>query len=316
MRALIEQFVESLHTEKGYSPHTCRAYRRDLLQFAGFVEKEQAPQTPSPSLDAVDGITLRAYLASLHKQCERSTVARKLSAVRSFYRFLEKRDLVRRNPAEVVVTPKRKKTLPRYLPVDDMFRMLEGMETETVFQLRDFAIVETLYSTGVRVSELAGLNWGDVDFEQGTVRVIGKGNKERVVPIGSRALEALMTYRERLVREGAVGSARSGPLFLNRYGRRLSVRFMGDMVSRASSRTVRSRPISPHGLRHTFATHMLDAGADLRSVQELLGHASLSTTQRYTHVSIDRLMEVYDRAHPRAEEKGSHGDPSAGGKGH
>lgn len=189
--------------------------------------------------------------------------------------------------------------MPNYLPVDDMFRLLDGIKGSSVVALRNRAILETLYSTGVRVAELSGIDVGDVDFDRGFVRVIGKGNKERLVPVGNKALTCIRSYVERRGEGMGPGISDTEPLFLNNSGGRLSTRSIARLLEKVVRQLGLMRPTSPHGLRHTFATHMLDAGADLRVVQELLGHASLTTTQRYTHVSIDRLMEVYDKAHPR-----------------
>ena len=189
--------------------------------------------------------------------------------------------------------------MPNYLPVDDMFRLLDGIEGGSVVALRNRAILETLYSTGVRVAELSGMDVGDVDFDMGFVRVIGKGNKERLVPVGEKALSCIRSYVERRGEGMGPGISGTEPLFLNNRGGRLSTRSIARLLEKIVRQLRLMRPTSPHGLRHTFATHMIDAGADLRVVQELLGHASLTTTQRYTHVSIDRLMEVYDKTHPR-----------------
>jgi integrase/recombinase XerC len=235
----------------------------------------------------------------LHKGHKKTTIARKLSALRSFFRFLVKRGVIRRNPAEMVLTPKRGRPVPNYLPVDETFRLLDGLKGDSVLALRNRAILETLYSAGLRVGELVGIDVGDVDFDKGLVRVLGKGNKERLSPVGNKALSRIRAYLD-LRRQGkTTDDAGHEPLFLNRLGGRLTARSVARLLDKAIRQLGLMRPVTPHGLRHTFATHMLDAGADLRMVQELLGHASLTTTQRYTHVSIDRLMEVYDKTHPR-----------------
>lgn len=302
MKRWIESFVEALSAEKGFSPNTCRAYRNDLEQFLAYL-RDSASDLPESGekVDArnVDDMAIRSYLGFLYKKNQKSTIARKLSAFRSFFRFLVKRGVISANPAETVLTPKRGRPVPNYLPVDDMFRLLDGMKGKSVVGLRNRAILETLYSTGVRVAELAGMDVGDVDFHGGFVRVIGKGNKERLVPVGKKALSCIRSYVERRGEGMGPRISRTGPLFLNNRGGRLSTRSIARLLDKVVRQLGLMRPTSPHGLRHTFATHMLDAGADLRVVQELLGHASLTTTQRYTHVSIDRLMEVYDKAHPR-----------------
>ncbi len=302
MRGWIESFIETLSAEKGFSLNTCRAYRNDLEQFLAYLrDSEIGLLRRGEKVDVrnVDDIVIRSYMGFLYKKNQKSTIARKLSALRSFFRFLVKRGTIRTNPADKVLTPKRGRPLPNYLPVDDMFRLLDGVKGESVLALRNRAILETLYSTGVRVAELAGMDIGDVDFDSGFVRVIGKGNNERLAPVGKKALGRIRAYVD--TRRETTGSViqDSEPLFLNSRGGRLSTRSIARLLEVVVRQMGLLRPISPHGLRHTFATHMLDAGADLRVVQELLGHASLTTTQRYTHVSIDRLMEVYDKAHPR-----------------
>ncbi|NVL89855.1 MAG: tyrosine recombinase XerC [Desulfobacterales bacterium] len=302
MRRWVENFIEALSAEKGFSPNTCRAYQNDLEQFAAYLE-DSANGLPAmeEKVDVrdVDEIVIRSYLGFLYKKNQKSTIARKLSTLRSFFRFLVKRGVVIRNPAETVVTPKRGSFVPNYLPVDEIFRLLDGMKGESILDLRNLAIIETLYSTGVRVAELAGMDVEDVDFDKGLVRVIGKGDKERLPPVGEKALGCIRAYLDKRTYATGSGIAGNDPLFLNSRGGRLSTRSIARLLEKVVRQLGLLRPISPHGLRHTFATHLLDAGADLRAVQELLGHASLTTTQRYTHVSIDRLMEVYDKAHPR-----------------
>lgn len=225
-------------------------------------------------------------------------MARKLSAIRSFFGYMVKKGSLRVNPADTLATPRRDKTIPAFLPVGEMFRLLDSIKMDGVLGLRNRAVFETLYSTGIRVSELAGLNVTDVDFDKRMIRVLGKGNKERLVPIGKKAIEFIRNYIRRLDMEN-IRAIDKGALFLNRNKGRLTTRSIRRILENIVKECALLTPVSPHGLRHTFATHMLDAGADLRVVQELLGHKSLSTTQKYTHVSIDKLMEIYDRAHPR-----------------
>jgi integrase/recombinase XerC len=247
----------------------------------------------SLSTDAV-----RAYLQWLdHNGGKPASLARKLAAIRSFYRYLTRQGLLDRNPVEGMRTPKQPKFLPRVLTKDDAHALMSFPVGQTVASLRDRALLETLYSTGARVSELVALDIGDVFESQGLVRLQGKGRKERIVPIGDVALQAIRRYRGSLSRH--VAGVRSSALFCNRRGGRLTSRSVARLVTRYSSRLA-GGAVSPHTLRHSFATHLLDEGADLRSIQEMLGHASLSTTQRYTHVATDQLMAVYDRAHPRA----------------
>jgi integrase/recombinase XerC len=303
-KSLIGLFLESLAAEKDYSDQTIRAYRKDLEDFFSYMGQSQAgdgrkkrARTVSPS--QIDGIQIRGYLGFLHRQNKKTTIARKLSAIRSFFRFLLKRGLISENPAELVLTPKQDKTIPVYLSVDEMFRLLDSIQTDSLLGLRNRAIFETLYSSGIRVSELAGMNYSDVDFEAAVVRVLGKGNKQRMIPVGQRALEAIKAYWEHLDRQIGAEALENGALFLNKYNKRLTVRSIARILRNLVDAIGLLTAVSPHALRHSFATHMLDAGADLRVVQELLGHKSLSTTQKYTHVNIDRLMETYDKAHPR-----------------
>lgn len=308
---LLNAFIDFLSTEKGYSDNTCRAYARDLegfityfvtnraLAVTGAEDEAGVIDDPAADMDRISNLMIRGYLADLHRRgLKKTSTARKLSAVRSFFKFMEKHGVISGNPAETVLTPKQDKPIPNYLSVDDVFRLLDSVKTDNIAGKRDRAILETLYSTGIRVSELAGMNLPDVDFSGKTVRVMGKGSKERIVPIGKAALAAIRSYREDLDARGAAVNHR-GALFLNKNKGRLSVRSVARMLDKAARRAGLTVPVAPHDLRHSFATHMLDAGLDLRMVQELLGHRQLSTTQRYTHVSIDRLMAAYDQAHPR-----------------
>jgi integrase/recombinase XerC len=303
--SLLKTFLESLSAEKGYSAHTIRAYRNDLQEFAGLVaddgEKTEEGRQSAGLFDPrqVDTLAIRGYLTVLYRKNSKATIARKLSAVRSFFRFLMRQGVIESNPAEGVLTPKQEKRIPSHLTVDDMFRLLDAVPDRRLFDLRNRAIFETLYATGVRISELAGLDTIDLDLHGKRIKVHGKGNKERMALLGDKAARAIRDYRERLYQETGIALEHGGPLFLNKFKGRLTTRSMArclDQLVRSCGMRV---PVSPHTLRHSFATHMLNAGADLRAVQELLGHESLSTTQKYTHVSIDRLMEAYDKAHPR-----------------
>ena len=312
MKELIQSFIAVLSTAKGYSENTCRSYRSDLLEFADIIKRvglsDKALQSMSKSdtltPDAVTGIAIRGYLGHLHQHCKKSTIARKLSAVRSFYRYLVHHGYIDVNPSDAVQTPKQDQPIPTYLPIDDMFRLLASVKTDTLLGLRNRTMFETLYSTGIRVSELAGLDVQDIDFHEHVIRVKGKGGHERMVPIGKTALSSIEAYRKQIeskdrVTQSQAEAVSGDPLFLNKFNTRLSVRSIARILEKTTRECGIAIPVSPHAFRHTFATHMLDAGADLRVVQELLGHKSLSTTQKYTHVSIDRLMEVYDKAHPR-----------------
>jgi integrase/recombinase XerC len=287
---LIQQFVYYLSAEKDASPHTCRNYLSDLEQFERFLE--------GAAVEKVDRMILRKYLSFLHRKNRKSSIARKLSTLRSFFKYLVREQIVSANPAKPVSTPKVEKLLPSALTVDEAFRLVESPSREKIIretELRDRAILELLYSSGIRVSELVGLNPDRVDLNLGIIKVMGKGRKERIVPIGTKAMEALKDYAE--IR-GTMED--TSPLFLNRRGGRLTDRSVARLVKKYGRQSGIFRKISPHSLRHTFATHLLDAGADLREIQEMLGHASLSTTQRYTHLTVGKLMEVYDQAHPRS----------------
>lgn len=298
LRKHVAEFIESLAVEKGYAKNTLQAYRIDLDKFCSYLQSEQS----SRHIDVtnIDGLHIRRFLGYLHKANKKRSIARTLSAVRSFFRYLHKKGSIAVNPAEGILTPKQEETIPAYLTVDDIFRLLDSIETDTLLSARNRAIFETIYSTGIRVSELSGLNVADVDFQESIIRVLGKGNKERRVPIGKRALAAIMAYRRRLRQDGKKNaSALDSALFLNKNMGRLSQRSIQRILDKIAVACGLSVPVTPHVLRHTYATHLLDAGADLRSVQELLGHKSLSTTQKYTHVTIDKLMAVYDNAHPR-----------------
>jgi len=307
----ITSFIETLVSEKGFSENTCRAYRSDLYEFIDFAagtsqEETRKEKTGKPLYpEEVNSFLIRGYLGYLHKKKTRkSSIARKLSTLRSFFKYLAKHGMIPDNPAKAVITPRQEKTIPAYLPVDDMFRLLDSFKQETLLGRRNRAIFETLYSTGIRISELAGMNVSDIDFSSQIIRVIGKGNKERIVPVGTKAMEAIQRYREMLLtemisRRNEMNIGDSGPLFLNKNGGRLTTRSIRRILKHTIQECGFTQPLSPHGMRHSFATHMLEAGADLRVVQELLGHKSLSTTQKYTHVTIDKLMEIYDKAHPR-----------------
>ncbi|MBI2526696.1 MAG: tyrosine recombinase XerC [Candidatus Rokubacteria bacterium] len=289
MSGPIAAFLAHLDAERGASPHTLRGYAADLAEFQGFVSAEGAS-----GLDDVDARLLRAYLVRLHqRRLARSSIARKLASVRSCFRFLARRGLVDGNPARQVRTPSVPRRLPSFLPPDESKELLDRSPAASAAGLRDHAILELLYASGLRVAECCGLDVDDLDRRRATVRVLGKGDKERVVPVGEAALAALDAY---LVRRPEGG----GPLFRNPRGGRLTPRSVHRIVRRLARAAGLTRRVSPHTLRHTFATDMLGAGADLRLIQELLGHSRLSTTQRYTHVSPEHLMKVYDRAHPRA----------------
>lgn len=305
LRDLIESFIKYLRDQKAYSKHTIRNYHIDLKQFSDFIASKKTPRGSLRAdvvAEAINPLVIREYQSSLYGRLRRSTIARKLSAVRSFFLFLEKKGIIKGNPASDISTPKLEKHIPCYLPVDDVFRLLERPSKEKPLGLRDLAVLEVLYSCGIRVSELESLNISSIDFKSRLVRFVGKGGKERIVPIGRRAVIVVRNYLEATqhIRKRTGGDSQDAPLFINFRGGRLSTRSIGRLMKRYAMESGLTSEISPHSMRHTFATHMLDGGADLRAVQELLGHASLSSTQKYTHVSLDRLMEVYDKAHPRS----------------
>jgi len=301
MNELVTSFLRYLQTEKGYSNHTVRNYDSDLRQFVQFVATKKGTQGNLSDSNYIDYNLIRSYLAERFDTSRRTTIARKLSALKSFFRFLELRGFCSTNPASEIATPKQEKYIPTYLPIDDMFALLEKPDREKPSGLRDLSILELLYSSGLRVSELVNLNIEHLDRKARLVRVSGKGGKERVVPVGRKAIAAVSEYLEQTAqqRKRPGYGTDQGPLFLNNRGGRLSSRSVHRLVKRYARECGITMEISPHSIRHTFATHLLDGGADLRSIQEMLGHASLSTTQKYTHMSIDKLMEVYDKSHPR-----------------
>ncbi len=296
MQSWINRFETYLSAERNLSPHTCSAYRRDLVEFRAFCDQQGL--ATEAGLRKVDALLLRRFLAELLKRNQRSSIARKLSSLRMFFRFLVRENLLASSPAEELATPKLNRYLPRTLSVDEAHLLMENDRSTGVLSLRDQAIFELLYSSGLRVSELTGLNLGSLDLAEKLVRVLGKGRKERIVPIGSKAVAALEAY---LVERSV--AANDEPLFLNARGGRLTARSVQRNLKIRLIKTGVLKDISPHDLRHSFATHLLDGGADLRSIQEMLGHASLSTTQKYTQVSVDHLMSVYDKSHPRSKKK-------------
>jgi integrase/recombinase XerC len=297
----IDLFAKWLTVEKGYSPHTVNNYCRDLKKFACFLNY-------AVSLSEVEPDNIKAYIYSLSASHKPVSVARKLSALQTFFVLLIRRGIRQDNPLTGIVRPRLGHHIPIFLTVDETFRLMAAPDAKDAFAARDRAILELLYSTGMRVSELTNLNINALDFETEMVKVRGKGNKERLCPVGSPALEAVRAYmpqREvlrRKLKNGRKNDAAS--LFVNARGGRLSPRSIERLVSRYAAKAGIISRVTPHSLRHSFATHLLEMGADLRLVQELLGHSSLSTTQKYTHLTIDHLMEVYDKAHPRARARG------------
>ena len=317
MADCIDDFLTYLQVERNLSPHTCRAYLRNVREFCAFIATADDSGDAGNAddlklaLQSVDKLLMRHWLVHQQKQCKKVSVARKLSSIRTFFRYLNRQGVLRENPAELVATPKREHYLPTTLDVDAIYHLLDFPTEMTVIHMRDRAIFELLYSSGLRVSELVGLNIDDVREAEQLLRVIGKGNKVRIVPIGSKALVRVaeyQSYRER-VTKGLVGDVAvdhggdgGGPLFVNRFNKRLSVRTVQRNLKKLLLQAGLPTTVTPHALRHSFATHLLDGGADLRAIQEMLGHVSLSTTQKYTKVSVDRVMQVYDDAHPRSSK--------------
>ena len=296
------RFQRYLSGERGYSPHTVSSYLSDLTEYLRFAEQGEG-------LDPLQPATVRGFVAALHGRNAASSVARKLSTLRTFFRFLQREGEIGENPMQGIVNPKLARYIPSFLTVDEVFCLLAEPGEKDRFAARDKAVMELLYSTGMRVSELVSRDLDDLDFDQEMVRVKGKGNRERIIPFGRAAAEALRLYldqRRRLIRDRV---SRGHPpeekaLFLNNRGSRLSARSVERMISSYAARAGIQVRVSPHALRHSFATHLLEMGADLRVVQELLGHVSLSTTQKYTHVNMDHLTRVYDQAHPLAGNRG------------
>ena len=297
MEEALAEFLRHLALEKNASPNTVKSYREDLTQALTFFRGKLAGQAFEPT--RLTTRLLRAYLSWLHEQdYARSTVARRIAAVRSWCRFLCRQGLLTGNPALGLRGPRQEKKLPHFLTREDLLRLLEAPPADTPLGLRDRALLEVMYSAGVRVSELTGLDLGDVDLDGGLATVRGKGKRERLALLGPPALEALRAWLP--VRQGLLRPRAKDALFLNRNGTRLSSRSVGRLLEKYLAQAGLDPRTSPHTLRHSFATHLLDAGADIRSVQELLGHRNLATTQIYTHVTTQRLRDSYHKAHPRA----------------
>lgn len=306
MEQLLAQFFEHLRYERNVSEHTLRNYAIDLGQFYDHLAPAdpQTAQRRAVDIKQIDHITIREWLAQLHTaQKKKTSIARKLAALRTFFQFLIREGMLELNPAKLVSTPRLEKNLPNHLSIEEAIRFIETPDTSTDLGKRDRAILELLYGTGVRVSELTKLNVRDIDFQNKLVRVMGKRRRERIVPFGDPALYALVQYlsvRNAFLQNAPPSEREPEALFLNYQGTRITTRSVGRMVDKYIDICAGIHNISPHSLRHSFATHLLDSGADLRDIQELLGHARLSTTQIYTHVSMEKLIEVYDKTHPKA----------------
>lgn len=289
MQRYVDKFIRYLEIEREVSPHTSLNYRTDFKRFAQFLGKKK--------LEDVDYLFIRQFLADLrHKNLSRASIARILSALRSFFKFLVREKLVKTNPLSGIATPKKEKRLPLFMQEAEVSKLIEA-PADDILGLRDKAILETLYSTGMRVSELVSMDLDNCDLLGGVIKVFGKGKKERLAPIGSKASQAINDY----MRASKLTRSRDKrAIFLNKNGKRMTDRSVRRVIDHYVKKVSLQNEISPHTLRHSFATHLLNRGADLRSVQELLGHASLSTTQIYTHISTERMKEVYQKAHPRA----------------
>jgi len=295
MNKEIAEFLAFLKHEKNASPHTIDAYGRDLREVAAYLKEREV------RWDRAENVILRGYLAELHeKKRKKSTIGRKLAALRSFYDFCVRTKRIAANPAKILSTPRQDRRVPSFLTEDETAELLDLPRSSKPLDLRDKAILELFYATGIRVSELVGIETADIHLGERLVRVRGKGKKERIVPFGGKAREALENYGR--ARSGLVGKGTGGEaaFFVNYRGERLSTRSVQRMVHKYIRRTAVARKISPHSLRHSFASHLLGRGADLRVIQELLGHASLATTEKYTHVDLQQLLSVYKKSHPRS----------------
>jgi len=299
MELQLKRFEQHLSVERNASPRTVTAYLRDLRDFQQFIQQLKLSGEPADWWQQVDLLLLRRYLAQLHSRCSRTSIARKLSSLRVFFRYLVREGELSVSPVDGLATPKREQYLPQVLSAEQVEHLLDKpVSGQRLLVLRDLAIFELIYSCGLRVSEVTGLNVGAMNLEEATVLVLGKGGKERLLPIGRKACVALRLYLDE--RDSLAPDA---PLFLNHRGGRLSVRSVQRNLKSRLQQLGLPSDATPHALRHSFATHLLDAGADLRAIQELLGHASLSTTQKYTKVSFSHLTDVYDRSHPRSKKK-------------
>ncbi len=305
MEQLLFQFFDHLRYERNVSEHTLRNYRSDLSQFLDYLSPDlgSGKRNP-PDIHEIDHLTIREWLSTLHlAQKKKASVARKLAALRTFFQFLVREGVIELNPAKLVSTPRLEKRLPQHLSIEKAIKFIETPDTETDLGKRDRAMLELMYATGVRVSELTKMDLSDMDFKNKLIRVTGKRRKERIVPFGDPASEALQAYlgtRDRFLNNAAISGREPEAVFLNYQGTRITTRSVGRMVEKYIRICAGIHDISPHALRHSFATHLLDSGADLRDIQELLGHARLSSTQIYTHVSMEKLIKVYDKAHPKA----------------
>ncbi len=307
MDQLIEQYREHIRVERNLAPTTVDCYTLDLSQFRDFlICNNLAVNQGRVDAGAINRKHIRAFMAHLHQGHKNTSIERMLAGLRGFFAFLVREGLIESNPAELVRTPKREQHLPTVLPVDEVFALMTMPDTSTLLGLRDRAILELFYASGLRLAELVNLDLDDLDLRQRTVKVMGKGRKQRIVPVASKAITALSEYlaeRHKLRKKRVLDEDAEKAFFLSNRGRRLSRERVQKLLNEYVAKCALARKISPHALRHSFATHLMDSGMDIRSIQELLGHESLSTTQKYTKVSLSGLMQVYDKAHPRAGTK-------------
>ncbi|MEJ7847474.1 MAG: site-specific tyrosine recombinase/integron integrase [Pyrinomonadaceae bacterium] len=298
----LNQFLQHMRYERNVSPHTLRNYASDLGQFRDHLLKIESRE--DIAVKDIDRLTIREWMAELHANHKKTSVARKLASLRTFFQFLVREGTIEMNPAKLVATPKIERKLPNHLSMEDVVRFIETPDLNTDLGKRDRAIIEFLYATGIRVGELVSIDLKDIDFREKLVRVTGKRKKQRIVPFGEPSLQAMMHYlsetRPIFLINCPLATRDANAVFLNYQGTRITTRSVGRMIDKYIKRCADIHDISPHSLRHSFATHLLDQGADLRDIQELLGHALLSTTQIYTQVSMEKMIEVYDRSHPKA----------------
>lgn len=306
MEEFLKQFLEHLRYERNVSEHTLRNYSSDLLQFLDYIAPEdvRTGKRREVPVQQIDHITIREWISTLHSANKKKTsIARKIASLRTFFQFLIREGILELNPAKLVATPRIEQKLPNHLTIEEAIRFIETPDIETEMGKRDRCILELLYATGIRVSELTKLNIKDIDFKRKEIKVTGKRKKQRIVPFGDPALYALMDYltvRGNFLNNAPISERDEQALILNYQGTRITTRSVGRMVDKYIKLCAGIHNISPHSLRHSFATHLLSSGADIRDIQELLGHARLSTTQIYTHVSMEKLIEEYDKAHPKA----------------
>jgi len=304
LKKFIKEFKDYLVAEKNASPHTLNSYLKDISQFEEFLKKSgHGGESSAPEIASIDRFAVRSYLGFLYeKKLTAASMRRKLSTLSSFFRFLCREGHLKSNVVKTIPAPKMENKLPTFLSVDNMFRLIDLPQGNDFLVVRDRAMLELFYNTGLRISELVSIRIGDIDFATQTVKVLGKGKKERLLPFGRQCVQALENYKK--VRADKIESTKinTDSLFLNYRGKGITTRGVRKIIGKYVTAGNFHGKVSPHSIRHSFATHLLDSGADLRSIQELLGHASLSTTQKYTHLTIDKLVETYDQAHPRAKE--------------